>query len=364
MSYIYQTVKHPKNTIYLISNMYPSKSKLRYGVFIKNFKNAVNKDFNVKKIVLPYKNTFWEKFCGYVNLYFKILLLQFKIKPKDLVYVHAPLFVAPALFPFCFRKQKIILNFHGSDLRIDNLKKRILSFFQNCLIKKYPVVVPSSYYAEIIKKNYKKKNHEILIYPSGGIDLDIFKPGITSTKKKTFVLSFVSNFIASKGWKIFLDSITKLQENKDIDNLQVIMVGDGPDKAAIKRIVKERKLPVSLRSNLSHTEISEVYKQSDVFIFPTETESLGLVGLEAMACGTPVIARKIPAIETYLTDKKNGLFFNGNSASALYHTIIKYYTLPDQEKTNLQKQSLETAIKYDKNIVKIDLLQFLKNQAG
>ena len=86
-----------------------------------------------------------------------------------------------------------------------------------------------------------------------------------------------------------------------------------------------------------------------MFAFPTYTkcESLGLVGLEAMACEVPVVASNKYGPTSYLVDNKNGLFFEQKNSEDLANKIIKILDLNQEEKKKMKNKARETAIKYD-----------------
>lgn len=339
--------------------MYPSKHNPRYGIFVKNFERAVAEDWKIKKIIITKTNNKIALLFKYIYYYIRIFFLFFKIKRQDLIYVHFPLYAAPPLSIFCFMKAKIILNFHGSDLVFDNFVKKILSIFQKCLVKKFYMVVPSEFYKKRLIEMYRVPSAKIYVYPSGGINPDIFYPK-EFTEREFFTVSFVSSFISGKGWKIFLEAMRKLKENKDVENLRIIMVGDGPDKQKILDYIKKYELQVSVHSRLTHEQIAEIYRQSDVFVFPTTLpESLGLVGLEAMACGTPVIGTNYGGIKTYLKHGTNGFMFRYGDYEDLSNKIIRFYHLPSWRKLEMQQEAIKTASAYFTSNINKELISFL-----
>jgi glycosyltransferase involved in cell wall biosynthesis len=352
--------KQDKNTMFLVSNMYPSAKNVRYGIFVKNFEKAVEKDWNVKRIVIVKHYNFLSKLFAYLIFYFKLLMLPLRVKKNDVVYLHFPLYALPALLPFCFRKNKVVLNFHGNDLVFDKPLKKILSVFQKCPVRKFYVVTPSQYYARKAAAIYNKPETDIFVYPSGGIDRSIFYPE-KSAKQDGFTLSYVSSFVDYKGWKFFLKAVQDLIKRQQIDKLQVLMVGDGPDKQKIMDFIKKNNLPVTVFSGLTHPEIAEIYNRSDLFVFPTvhKGESLGLVGLEAMACGTPVAGSKLPALQMYLKDAYNGYFFEPGNIDEIIRKILKYYNLPDNQKQQMIQNALNTAVLFDSETNRKKLLHFL-----
>ena len=163
-----------KNKLILISNMYPSADNVRYGIFVQNFEKIIQENFCVNKIVLTKKNSFLSKLVGYIVFYIKILGLCFRLSPQDIVYVHYPLHAAPVLWPLYLFNKNIFFNFYGSDLEFNTFLKKILSFFLLPLIKKTAMVVPSHYYKNVLEKIIQASHPQILVYPSGGINKEVF----------------------------------------------------------------------------------------------------------------------------------------------------------------------------------------------
>jgi len=350
--------KKQNKNIYVISNMYPSTDTLRYGVFVKSFIETINPFFQVKKIVITKKKFFLTKITAYFFLYLKILRLVFTSKKEDLIYIHYPLHVSIALFPLLLLKRKIILNFHGSDLEYDSFFKKILGFFQDYLIQKSNIVVPSLYYKKRVLEKYKVNSKNVFIYPSGGIDTAIFYE--SSTQKSVFTIGYVSSFIKSKGWEAFLEALVILKKNIIFE---VIMVGDGPDKNLIKKFIKQENLPIIIKSNLNRKQLAKEYNKINLFVFPTTrtSESLGLVGLEAMACGVPVVGSKIAGLLGYLKNDYNGLFFQPGNVDELASRINSFYNFTPEKHKLMKDNAIKTALSFDKNKVNKKLIKHLIN---
>lgn len=351
-----------KGTLYLVSNMYPSKKHIRYGIFVKNFEKAVENDFYVKKSILTKRTNPFSKLLGYIQLYFEIFTLIFKVGKNDVIYVHFPLHMAPILRFVRFFNKRIILNFHGSDLIFDSVFTKALSLFLNPLVKRSFIVVPSNYYKNKLIDLYAINPNLVFVYPSGGINTDIFYPQKTKYKD-TFVLGFVSNFIESKGWKLLLLAIEGIIKNNSIPNIELIMIGEGPDEQEIINWLKKINIKHSVISSVSQEQLAVMYNTFSLFIFPTyrESESLGLVGLESMACGTPVIAGKVGGPMGYIKDGINSYLFEKKDKDDLEKKIIQYYSLSDEQKEIIRTNGIDTAQLYDCKIVNKDLLSFLKN---
>ena len=200
-----------KNSLFLVSNMYPSNENVRYGIFVKNFEEAIQDAFHVEKIVMTKKDGTLDKCMAYFVLYLKMVRLSFIVKKEDYIYVHFPLHVAPVLSLLGLIHKKIILNFHGSDLIFESNLTKFLSFFLIPVLRKTFVVVPSEYFKVKLINEFNVSNSKVLVYPSGGINRKIFFPEKCGINQK-FTIGFVSNFLPEKGWETFLRSVKIIKE--------------------------------------------------------------------------------------------------------------------------------------------------------
>src|SRR5690606_10824779 len=111
---------------------------------------------------------------------------------------------------------------------------------------------------------------------------------------------------------------------------------------------------------LSQKQMAEHYKNLDMFIFPTAlNESLGLVGLEAMSCGLPIIASNIGAPSAYIDEGNNGYLFETNNVESLTEKIIEYISLSNIDKLSMRENAISTAFLYDSEKVSANLYQQL-----
>ena len=104
----------------------------------------------------------------------------------------------------------------------------------------------------------------------------------------------------------------------------------------------------SLYGLLPQPKLAQIYRDIDVFVFPTERagESLGLVAVEAMACGCPVIASDFAAPADYVIDNVNGYKFPLGDSNALAQALDTFRTLPEESRAQLRQGALDTARQY------------------
>ena len=344
----------------LISNMYPSPQNVRFGIFVKRFEEAIKNDFEVKKVVLTKKEGAFSKLLGYGVLYLQIFRLWFSAKSTDIVYVHFPLYVAPVLIPLVWRRIPLVLNFHGNDIQFNTPLKRMLAFWLKWIVPKCKLVVPSAYYRERVIDIFGITGANFLVYPSGGVDSAVFRP--IESYHDEFVYGFVSNFIPKKGWEVYLEALRIIQTKEEVFSFKGIMVGDGPDLKKIESYIRANQLNVEVLKSVEQHVLTSIYAMFDVFVFPSyrEEESLGLVGIEAMMCGIPVIASKVGGPMGYVEPGLNGFLVNRNDSADLAEKMIQYKNLSKEKIQEMKNNSVQTAKAFDSTKVGKGLLRWLK----
>lgn len=116
---------------------------------------------------------------------------------------------------------------------------------------------------------------------------------------------------------------------RDNPSLHLAFVGDGPARKDLEERVF-RDTPTTFVGTLHGEELAEAYASSDFFVFPSTTDTLGLVLLEAMASGLPIVAAESrPTHE--LTDKsRSGMLFNPSDPESLSETIHQLIGVADR----------------------------------
>jgi len=96
--------------------------------------------------------------------------------------------------------------------------------------------------------------------------------------------------------------------------VRLIIVGDGPQRSVLKRMIKRLGLQdvVELPGILSHEEIAEAFARADVFVLPTRQEAFGLAALEARVSGLPVIGMRMSGLQHFIEPGTEGLLAPGD----------------------------------------------------
>jgi glycosyltransferase involved in cell wall biosynthesis len=118
-----------------------------------------------------------------------------------------------------------------------------------------------------------------------GVDLRSFKPvPRLRNSDRPFCIGYVGRLTTEKNVRLFADIETQLIAAGE-ENFKFLIVGDGGQQKWLERHVQNAELPGVLRGE----QLAAAYNQMDAFVFPSRTDTFGLVILEAMATGVPVI---------------------------------------------------------------------------
>lgn len=337
--------------------MYPSKESPYYGSFVKNFEDQLRQDKRVDKVRGIYIKGLhggkWNKLIQYLKFYIKIIWTTL-FKRFDLIYVHLISHSTPPLrFVNSFKKLPLVFNIHGEDLLVTTpLASKLLKLALPLVKKSKWIVVPSNYFKKItIEKLSDYPPDRIIVSASGGVK-EKFRPTDKQTGKcTTLKLGYVSRIDRGKGWETLLKSLKRLAEENYYP--ETFLVGGGPQVDSLKDTIDRYGLKnVHFMGPIAHDDLPSFYQSLDLFIFPTELrESLGLVGLEAMACGVPVIGSEIGGLTDYIKSDYNGYFFTPGNDKELADRIKQVLTTPSDKKALLSQNAVRTAQKYSDRVV-------------
>ena len=328
----------------VVSNMYPSQAYPSYGVFVKNFCRGLEvSGIDYDLAVMRRGSNKLQKLLGYLSFYagsfFKSLFGSY-----DLVYVHYASHSSPAvLLARKLRKFRLFTNLHGSDVVPENPSQEKMQRYTAAAISQSErVIVPSPYFQKLVSEKYGIPMEKTAVCASGGVDTSVFHKH-PADSNPVFTLGCVGRISAGKGWGTLLDACRLLERP-----YRLLIVGDGPERPQLEAKIRQNNLQdhVTLLPLQPQEKLPHIYSSLDAFVFPTERagESLGLVGLEAMACGVPVICSNYAAPADYVTEGVNGFQFAVGDPNALAEAI---YRCMDADLDMLGANAVKTAARYE-----------------
>lgn len=144
---------------------------------------------------------------------------------------------------------------------------------------------------------------------------------IESKEDKAITLIHVSNFRPVKRVEDIVYAMCVL--TKTIPNARLILVGDGPDRHRVERLIDKLGLNKNIRMMGYRNDIPELLRCADALVMASETESAPLTILEAMSIGLPVIASKVGGIPEQVQDGYNGFLVPTKRPGAIAEAAVK-----------------------------------------
>lgn len=171
-----------------------------------------------------------------------------------------------------------------------------------------------------------------------GVDLEAFSPKKkdASIRKKLgvegeFILT-VGRMAEKKGFRYLIEAMPLILEK--LPKAKLVLIGDGPDKQMLEELARKLKLESSVifAGKVTHKELENWYPTADVFVLPSiiakggDTEGLGVVFLEAIASGTPIIGSNVGGIPDIIKHGETGLLVEQKNTKELAGAVVRILT--------------------------------------
>ena len=157
-----------------------------------------------------------------------------------------------------------------------------------------------------IEKYYKRKS--IVIYPP----VKLPKSENKTTSKNYYL--FFSSLVKQKGAELAVKTFNSLKK-------PLVVVGTGPRKTYLKKLAKDN---IKFKGFIPERDKGKIYAGAKALVYCSIEEDFGMVPVEAMAHGVPVIAYKSGGVSETIVDGKTGLLFNKHSIEDLQRVIAKF----------------------------------------
>ncbi len=253
----------------------------------------------------------------------------------DLIHAHyaiphtmAALTVKDMLRP---RSVPVVTTLHGTDITVvgqDPSYKRVTRY---ALTRSDRVTSVSNYLADETRRVFDV-DRPIDVVPNF-VDGERFRPARPSPLRACFapagesVLIHVSNFRPVKQTPLVIDAFKVVAEARPAT---LVMVGDGPDRAACEARVQAYGLRSRVRFLGSQTDVENLLPAADLFLLPSRYESFGLGALEAMASGTVPIATRAGGLPEVIEDGVTGILVPPEELSTMGRRALDLLAAPDR----------------------------------
>lgn len=282
----------------------------------------------------------------------EFLYAAWLIKKENIQAIHSHWILPSGLIGGFFARLfglKHITTAHAGDV-FTFRKSRVLKKIASIALNSGDLITANSNYTkDVIISINKDVGKRIEIIPMG-VDINRFNPSRRSDFKNRFgashIILSVGRLVDKKGIEYLIKSMNKV--SIIFPKAKLIIGGSGPERERLERLATELNLcdKILFAGRIDSSELPEYYASSDIFVLPSietksgDTEGLGVVLIEAMACGTPVIGSNIGGITDIIIDTKNGLLSRSADPDDIADKIIMI--LSDQ---NLGRELAEEGLK-------------------
>lgn len=297
--------------VYRFSYFYPLKyQKLCYnGGMLPNLRKSFLAKFQLPVLMMS----------EMYNI-FKII----KNEKIDLIHAHwiIPSGLLCSIAKIILRK-KLIISVHGSDISL--IKHPFFKFIGKQILRMADTCTVNSAATKNSVLSVVKLSKEPIIIPMG-VDLNIFQPfknvEVNNNYVKKPCIMTVGRLDKKKGINYLIDAMPKVIHK--FPDVKLVIVGEGPEKDNLINQIKMLSLEgnIYMAGAVQNKELPKYYNRADLFVLPSLEEGLGVVLLEAMACGTPVIGSDVGGIPDVIIDGKNGFLFKPRDSGDITEKIL------------------------------------------
>jgi len=150
------------------------------------------------------------------------------------------------------------------------------------------------------------------------VNIERFQMGPWNQREQLLV--YIASLIPRKGPKYLIEAFAKIKKN--FPDYQLIMVGTGPEETSLKTLAENLEISQNIQfiPHLSQAEVANLLQKAKIFVLPSLEEALGMVAVEALASGTPVVASRVGGIPEAVPEEA-GILVPPADADALADAI-------------------------------------------
>jgi glycosyltransferase involved in cell wall biosynthesis len=248
---------------------------------------------------------------------------------------------------------------------------------QNAMIKRFvvelsagyadlthQVLVPSESIKKILLEREVKTPIEVI--PTG-VDIGRFAKGSGAKFRKNFKIpddAFVIGHVGRLAPEKNLDFLSFCVANfcRQKKTAHFLVVGEGPSVQHMKTIFRNANMEnrLCLTGVLQNQELVDSYHAMDIFAFSSQTETQGLVLVEAMAAGLPIVAVDATGVRDMLRDRVNGRLVDQENEDNFIYALFWFVRRTPQQKEALRQAALTTASEFSIEFCAHKMLQIYK----
>ena len=270
----------------------------------------------------------------------------------DLVHVHYAIPHATSAWVACEmlkgeRDLKIVTTLHGTDITLVGLHPSFQAITQFSILRSHGLTAVSDFLKRETVRDFSVPESRIEVVPNF-VDTRIYRPGLEPCHRATLapdgekIVMHISNFRPVKRVEDVVEIFARVLG--EIPS-RLVLVGDGPDLPRARVRVEELGIRDRVVFLGEYTPVQELLSCSDLFLLPSMSESFGLAALEAMACGSPVVASRVGGLPEVIMDGETGYLCEAGDIDEMAAASIKILS-DDKHRKELSDAGRAFAVKH------------------
>jgi N-acetyl-alpha-D-glucosaminyl L-malate synthase BshA len=229
------------------------------------------------------------------------------------------------------RSVRVITTLHGTDITLVGQESSFYAITKFSIERSDGVTAVSNYLRDETYRAFGCGNCDVRVVPNF-VNLQEYRPGEQGCRESVApeghkVITHVSNFREVKRVKDVVRVFARIRRAMPAT---LVMIGDGPERVDAENEARDLAVTDDVRFLGRLDSVATLLQASDLFILPSQTESFGLAGLEAMACGSPVVASRAGGLPEVIDDGVNGILEPVGSVEAMGRRAVELLRDPER----------------------------------
>jgi|SRR5450759_242460 len=234
---------------------------------------------------------------------------RFRAINPDIVHVHGYHSLFSAEVVYLFRRidpsVPLVFSYH-----LDIYRERLLARWlwnvykvvgRRMVASLAHVISDSQFEAETLAREFCVPANLMSVIPLG---VDVIDTNKTSLQQSGPRLLYAGYLLKRKNIQSIVESLAVLVHDEQVDGARLMIIGDGPERSRISRLIRERDLEshVTMRPFLAQADLRREMKNADVFMLLSDSEAYGITVAEALALGTPCVVTNATALREFTNE--------------------------------------------------------------